>query len=313
MKIRPMPRQEKLHYPSQEEARQNPGLLKNIPARWEKAPGFAAMLGLLALSSHAGAEVAEEGTLAVVALDPEAPDGARPTAQAVRKAGAVVAPILDAALEHDGRGSFGCVAINPPTFLPEDEALDLIRAELEAAGLHLQNAEPLQNVTAPVGPDRETKRTTLEDGSIRIESNMGWGKPNALGLRPVRFDWADTNRAVYIEYLTRRDYREWEGMSNSTADYYDFSKLAQRVAESYGKYEADKPVIFGVFFDPLAHRGALEPPMEGLSPEQAQLARVEQRKASKAAPDARARAKLQRQVQHFVEFLQKEGVIADAK
>ena len=43
------------------------------------------------------------------------------------------------------------------------------------------------------------------------------------------------------------------------------------------------------------------------------LAKVEQRKASKAAPDARARAKLQRQVQHFVEFLQKEGIIADAK
>ena len=313
MKIRPVPPQESPRYPSQEQARQNPGLLKNIPARWEKAPGFAAMLGLLALSAHAGAEAAEEGTPAVAALDPEAPGGARSAVQAVRKAGAVVAPILDEALERDGRGSFGCVAISPPSFLAEDEALELIRAELEAAGLHMQNAEPLQNVTAPVGPERETKRKTLADGTIRIESDMGWGKPNALGLRPVRFDWADTNRAVYIEYLTRRDYREWEGFSGSTADFYDFSKLAQRVAESYGKYETDKPVFFGVFFDPLAHSGVQEPPVSGLSAEQAQMAQAEQNKASAAAKDARARDKLRRQVQYFVEFLQKEGVVGTPK
>ena len=50
-----------------------------------------------------------------------------------------------------------------------------------------------------------------------------------------------------------------------------------------------------------------------LTPEQSQLAQAEYRKAAEKAKDARARDKLRRQVRHFVEFLQKEGVVDTPK
>lgn len=308
MKIRPVQTYPAPGYPTREQARQDPDLLKNVPARWEKAPGFAALLGLLALTSS-GAEAAEDGAPPpAAALDPEG-GGERGTAADVQRAGAIVAPILDEALERDGRGAFGCVAISPPSFLSEDEALELIRTELEAAGLRLRDDAVLEDMTAPTGPAESRKETKGPDGETVIQVNPGWGQPNVLGQRPVRFDWADPDRAVYIDYLTRRDYREWEGYSRSTADYYDFSKLAQRVAEAYGRYPAEDRTVFGVFFDPLAHPGVEVSPIEGLPPEQARRVDAEYRRAAAEAQDSRGRDKLRRQVRHFVEFLKQEGVL----
>ena len=306
MKIQPVQKYPEPGYPTRGEARENPELLKNLPARWEKAPGLAALLGVLALVSTR-AEADGEGAPPAAALDPEAAVRPPETAAEIQKTGAVVAPILDEALARDGRGAFGCIVINPPSFLAEDEALELIRTELESAGLQLQDDAVLENMTAPTGPDMSQQVTTNEDGSICISS--AWGKPPVLGQRPVRFDWADTNRAVYIEYLGQRDYREWEEASASSVDSYDFTKLAGRVAEAYGKYPADRRTVFGIFFDPMADEGVEQPQITGLSPEEGRVLKNETRQASAEAKDARGRDKLRRQVRHFIEFLKQEGLV----
>lgn len=311
MKIRPVQRYPDPNYPLQEQVRQSPELLKSLPTRWEKAPGFAALLGVMALATaRAEAATAEEGT-PPPALDPEAAAGKQEASAAAEKAGAVVAPILAEALEHDGRGSFGCVAVSPPSFLAEDEALDLIRAELEAAGLRLRDDAVLEGVMAPTGPGNDTRGEKGDGRESRVVDD--WGNPNQLGLRPVQFDWVDPDRAVYIEYLTRRDYREWEGLATSTADTYDFPELAQKVVEAYGKYPAGRQTTFGVFFDPLAHPGVEEVPVTGLAPEEERLADAEYKQAAAAAADSRGRDKLRRQVRHFVEFLREEGVLGPAE
>ena len=311
MKRRPIQRYPEPEYPTREQARQNPGLLQHLPARWEKVPGFAALLGLLSLTATR-AEAAEEGP-PPPALDPEAAARDHETAPAVQKAGAVVAPILAEALERDGRGAFGCVAIDPPSFLSEDEALELIRTELEAAGLQLRDDALLEDMTAPTEPAERVQIVGEKNGASEIRYGSSYGEPNELGRRPVRFDWADPRRAVYIEYLTRRDYREWEGYGTSTADYYDFSKLAQRVAEAYGKYPAEQRTVFGVFFDPLAHEGVEVIPVANLPPEEKRQADAEYKWAAAAAKDDRGRDKLRRQVRHFIEFLRQEGVLPPAK
>ena len=61
MKIQPVRHLRSVEYPSVCEAQRDPELLKNVPARWEKSPGFAVMLGLLALSSNSRAEGTVEG------------------------------------------------------------------------------------------------------------------------------------------------------------------------------------------------------------------------------------------------------------
>jgi hypothetical protein len=255
MKIRPVQTYPAPGYPTREQARQDPDLLKNVPARWEKAPGFAALLGLLALTSS-GAEAAEDGAPPpAAALDPEG-GGERGTAADVQRAGAIVAPILDEALERDGRGAFGCVAISPPSFLSEDEALELIRTELEAAGLRLRDDAVLEDMTAPTGPAESRKEVKGPDGETVIQVNPGWGQPNVLGQRPVRFDWADPDRAVYIDYLTR----PIEGLPPEQARRVDaeYRRAAAEAQDSRGRDKLRRQVRHFVEF--LKQEGVLPPP-----------------------------------------------------
>ena len=288
-------------YPTLAEIQRMPELLARVPARWEQSSGFAALLGLLALATAPRAEAADNETApAAAALDPDVAVVPRDNASAVQKTAAVVAPMLEEALDQDGRGSFGCMSVCPATFMPEDEALELIRTELEAAGLRLQEGVELDNVMAPVQKSENAKPPS---------GPRDWEKGNELGPRPVRFDWADPERAVYVDYLAQRDYRTWQGRSVSLDNSFDFPALARKVAEAYGQHPATNKTVFGVFFEPLADPGVAQPKLEGLSSEQARRASWESERLEAAVKGEKSRDKLRRQVRHFVEFLKKEGVV----
>ena len=288
-------------YPTLAEIQRTPELLARVPARWEQSSGFAALLGLLALASAPRAEAADNETApAAAALDPDVAVVPRDNASAVQKTAAVVAPMLEEALDQDGRGSFGCISVCPATFMPEDEALELIRTELEAAGLRLQEGVELDNVMAPVQKPEDAKPPS---------GPRDWEKGNELGPRPVRFDWADPERAVYVDYLAQRDYRTWQGRMVSVNNSFDFAALARKVAEAYGQHPATNKTIFGVFFEPLADPGVAQPKLEGLSSEQARRASWESERMEAALKGEKSRDKLRRQVRHFVEFLKQEGVV----
>ena len=289
-------------YPTLAEIQRTPELLARVPARWEQSSGFAALLGLLALATAPRAEAADgaEPVAAPAAVSPDAQPSETSVAQEAQKTAAVVAPMLAEALDRDGRGSFGCISVCPAAFMPEDEALELIRTELEAAGLRLQEGVELDNVMAPVQKPEDPKQPA---------DPRAWEKGNELGPRPVRFDWADPERAVYIDYLAQRDYRTWEGRMVSLNDSYDFAALARKVSDAYGQYRSDSKTIFGVFFEPLADRGVAQPKLDGLSSEQARRASWESERMEAALKGEKSRDKLRRQVRHFVEFLKNEGVV----
>jgi|GEM_PF-1248348 hypothetical protein len=289
-------------YPTLAEIQRTPELLARVPARWEQSSGFAALLGLLALATAPRAEAADEAVpvAAPAAASPDAQPSETAVAQQARKTAAVVAPMLEEALDQDGRGSFGCISVCPATFMPEDEALELIRTELEAAGLRLQEGVELDNVMAPVQKPEDAKPPS---------GPRDWEKGNELGPRPVRFDWADPERAVYVDYLAQRDYRTWQGRMVSVNNSFDFAALARKVAEAYGQHPATNKTVFGVFFEPLADPGVAQPKLEGLSSEQARRASWESERLEAAIKGEKSRDKLRRQVRHFVEFLKKEGVV----
>jgi hypothetical protein len=315
MKIQAVRHYPAFDYPALSAVQQHPSLLKNVPARWEKSSGFAALLGLLALtiSSRAEAIRVEAPAQGPAEVLPDAQTNPRRITNAVERALAVVAPLLEEALEHDGRGSFGCISICPATFMPEDEALDLIRTELEAAGLQLKEGVELENVPAPIREPLEARQSKGQDGEISLELLRAWGEDSAVGPRPVRFDWADPKRAIYIDYLTKRDYRAWKTRMVSTADYFDFPELAQQVSAAYADYQADQKTIFGVFFEPLADSGVMELDLYGLTPEQARIASLEHEKKRETVKGEKSRERLRAQVRNFVEFLRKEGVVAGTK
>jgi hypothetical protein len=314
MKILPVQRYKAFRYPLWEQVQQNPALLKNVPARWEKAPGFAAMLGLLALSANSRA-AAEDGVEPIpVEVAPEGVTDKTETGQEVRKTTAVVAPILADALEHDGRGSFGCISVCPATFLPEDEALELIRAELEAAGLHVRDGVRLDGVQAPVEVTEQTEAIVVPKDDKTSTVMYGFGsEKKVLGSRPFIFDFADEEKSVFIEYLSKRDYREWGEERNSTAEYIDFPDLAQKVSEAFGKKVSERQTVFGVFFDPLAPGAPEHNRMEGLTPRQKNLIDAEWDKALRKDRTVRGRERLRAQVRYFIEFLRKEGLVSAMK
>ena len=302
MKIQPLKRAREPRYPTMEEARRDPLLLARMPVRWEKNSAFAACLGLFVVSAQASeTPLPDHLAAAAASVSPDRRPLIPESSVEARKVASIVAPLLDEALENDGRGSFGCIAINPPSFLSEDEALELIREELEAAGLELEYGTTLDAVPAPV------------DGAEAVNSfgpRPFENQPAKLALQKYSFDWGDADRSVYIEYLSRRDHGAWMKEPCSTVSSYDFPDVARRVVQAFGKYRSDRPVYFGVFFDPLAHSGVLEPPVTGLDTDLEEMAKEESRKLRKADGNADARDKLRRQVRHFVEFLKKEGVAA---
>ena len=311
MNIQRVQRRSEPKYPSQGETEWNPALLGHVPARWEKSPGLAALLGLLAISSSSCSEKAEEPVLMEqVGGMQDVPDEKREAIRRVQKATALVAPILEEALAYDGRGTFGCEASEPARFLAEDEALDLIREELEAAGLNLKIEAQLDLVMAPTGKFEKKKETEDWDEMLR-------GAPAKLARQKFTFDFGDIQKGVYVEYLSLKDSRQWEAGEAGSAFSCNFAGLAESVAKAFGKTKVDRHTVFGVFFDPLAPEGLENPDLSGLSPEQERLMRSESWKADQKewekTKSIQGRGKLRAQVRHFVEFLQKEGVVEAPK
>lgn len=307
MKIQRVQRRSEPIYPSQRETEWKPALLSHVPARWEKSSSLEAMLGLLTISSTSCSDVTEEKALTEqVAGIPDASDEKREVIRRVQKATAVVAPILDEALAYDGRGTFGCEASEPAQFLAEDEALDLIREELEAAGLQLKVEAKLDSVMAPTG-DFEKKKET-EDWNEMLR-----GAPAKLARQKFTFDFGDIQKGVYVEYLSLRDSRQWENVEEGTAFSCNFAGLAEDVAKAFRKTKVDRHTVFGVFFDPLASEGLENPDLACISPEQERLMRSESWKADQKewekTESIQKRGKLRAQVRHFVEFLRKEGIV----
>ncbi len=329
MKISPVQRYRIPKYPTLAAAQCDPALLSATPARWGASPGFTALVGLLTgLAARATADsdgaAGDRGPQAAVAQAPAEPRQAPAQAAApgvVQQATAVVAPLLAEALQNDGRGAFGCVALNPPTFLSEEEALEIIRTELAAAGLKLDEDVELDNVASPVKVGWRAQFAGAEPATEEQagaapgeEKREAWqGRSARLAPQAFAFDLADAQHAVFIEYLSHRDYETWEVNRNTSSVWsYDFASLARRVTSAFRTRSADKRAIFGVFFDPLAKAEVERPNLSGLSAGQR---RITESAYARALMDARqqlddkAREKLRKQVRHFVAFLNTSGVV----
>lgn len=294
MKIQPPRRYTPPAYPTLAEVRRSPGLLSRLPRRWTASPRFVALLSsfvsLRAWLVGAGDPGIATPVPVPAVAQPESPhDG---TVTAVKEAASLVVPFLEEAMEYDGRGTFGCVAVNPPTFFSEDEALELIQQELRDAGFDLEDAVGLEDARAPEASPAGT-----------------------VDPRHFLFDFADRKRGVFIEYLSRADYEDWvddDGM-RSTAQSYDFTAASRRAAQTFQSWKTPKPVTFGIFFDPLAKPerpdfGVTPPNTQGLTDEQQalvrQLTKPVRYERDEAATAEKAREKLRDQVRHFIAAMQ---------
>ena len=311
MTIQPIKSYKTPAYPTYEESKRDAHLLERLPRRWGKNP-IASLLGTGILIQIAGTNSRGDEPVKDVEVKIVEPleQGRKAIANAVRALPATrVAPILEEALAKDGRGSFGCVAVASPVFLSENEALDLIQAELEKAGLTVQDFVTVDGLSVP-DANAQPQWERMGQGGLR---------PRKIELKNLvegayTFDLGTKDKSVVIKFLRMEDFDQWKELSfhGSSVWSVDLSWLASQVSDAFKKRTKGEPVTIGIFFDPIVYDRSYDNDgldLHGLEWKQRSYVQTQIDAQNPIKdPKARAREKLRQQVLHFVEYLKKEGV-----
>jgi hypothetical protein len=203
MKLTPVASYRPPRYPTHDYLLDHPELLRLVPRRWRGNRLVLAALGATTiLLTSCKAQESSTGT-----------SGQR-----------CVAPIFH---HGDGRSSFGCVAISPPVFLTEDEALQVITDEAKSVGLHF---EP-------------------------IPQGVHSGIPNTTVLTPngnVTFDAFEAVHRIGIEFIPAKEAADWDGRRDmGTAG--ELSTVAAAENFRNNLAAAKHPPVIGIFYDPLPY------------------------------------------------------------
>jgi len=327
MKISPVRSASPAPIPTAAEAAANPALVAPAPAvRPRRGTGALLGAGLLGsllapTASGAGFVLVESGSGAqaetpAAAVPPSpAETEAAARAEAARDAVAtVVAPILQKAMDEDGRGAFGCVAVDPPVILSENEALNLIEQEFAKAGVKLRDAYELTGFTRTVAD--KTKKP-------REEKGRPWCSVYPTKKVPGKwvFDLATEDGSVAVEFLSLSDEsRESLDYNCSTVSDTDLPKLAQRLRDDFVTRTEGAPVAIGLFFDPLASTYVWESHgKKHIRPGSALAALTEEElknldwQKRRELLQGDARELLREQVRFFLDWARKEGKLPHAE
>ncbi|MFH1024395.1 MAG: hypothetical protein V1809_13530 [Planctomycetota bacterium] len=270
-------------YPTRLEILKSPTLLeRHVPAAWVKCPEIAGAMAVFLAANLTSCGKNES-----------------PGKTGMAKArGSIVAPIF----EHgEGRGGTGCVVVNPPVFMSEEEAMQVIQEELKSAGVELIDKEfVFKDVILPLPK-------FSRDEYIRVKQGKHERVRNHVGYEPFASDKQDVSGRIAVEYVSQWDnFRLGEPLSRGTAEGYDLPKVARSVLNQV-KAKGVPGIYFGMFYDPLVRldegkRNELLSQMKDGGPEKYW---VEARKA--AAPEFKRLLRLQ--VKDFVDWLKAQGAI----
>ncbi len=279
------------NYPCKEEVQVQPSLLrKSVYKRWQK-------LFDLGVSGMLAASLSLSGCTEEAATNPNPTQGGQiattqnPNSNQTKtvtpqNAAALVAPIF----EHgEGRGSIGCMAVSPPAFLSEDEALVVIKEELAKYGVVL-NKEKIVRNDIKIVPGTYEYAKKLKELGLKVEDED-------IKPEPLEIDLQNSNKNINIEFISQGDYYNLGGeKSMSTVHTYDMKKVAVLVRN---KIQADaKQGTYAVFYDPME---ALDRSHAGPFSEQGALALSKSNESAKEI--------LRLQVKDFARWLKEQGVI----
>ncbi|MBN1973396.1 MAG: hypothetical protein JW787_07135 [Sedimentisphaerales bacterium] len=275
-------------YPRKEEVRAKPSLLrKSVYKRWQKLYdlGISGMLVTgLSLSGCDKKPATNTTTQGIEAAPNQNSNSSKTNTVSPTKLAALVAPIF----EHgEGRGSTGCIAVAPPAFLSEDEALVIIKEELKKNGIECNKKNIISNEVA------------IKPHGSGLLGAIGIGKNKA---KPLEIDLQDSDKDINIEFVSRSDYFKFGGeKSNSTAQGFDMKKVVTQVRK---KIQSDvKNGIYGVFYDPIIRYDIRS--IKTKDPNSF----VEQRENMRKEAFESGKEALRQQVNDFAKWLKEQGVI----
>lgn len=272
MKLEPIRRYPQPKLPTRDVANENPELLRLLPKRWQANSAVAAALTACLVMTTCRSDAA--------------------------KTASKVAPIF----EHGkGSGSFGCVAVNPPIFLSEAEARQVVIEEGKRSGIvFVPEGKTLNNIEIPT--NGTYARVDKPDGTA------GWEKQFGKQTKPITLDALDKKRGISFEFVSEQDLKDWKSgvMEFGTAGSTDLIGTAKALRDSIAK---TKPAgTYGVFYDPAvgwddAREKAGKLDYSDPNAWEARNAKI------KAAAGELAKEELRKQVQDFIKWLKAQGVV----
>lgn len=302
MNVAPVRTYKEPKYPVKDILDANPELLNIMPRRWQGNPAVLAALASMCLMASSVRVSADQQKK-----------------QPVQKSH--VAPIFK---HGNGQGSFGCISCNPPVFLSEDEARQVIVEEAKRAGIFFAaDKQILQGLSVEkintscsitlndVSDIKKPAITHAPDGSTRIKFTAG-NAQNRLEEKPISeitLDGTDKRLNISYEYVSESDYKDWKTSyprNLSTVSSYDLLSTARIVRSNI---EAKKPQgALVVFYDPMLGRCDISN-REVISFRSS----IEERQAAAERNTDRVREaskiELRKQVQDFIKWLKAEGII----
>jgi len=267
MEIKPLKRYNEPDFPTREILDVHPELLRRMPNRWRRS--------------------AVIGTAVVAACGIVAARWGQTTASAAGDPVSKVAPVF---VHGEGHGAFGCEAVNPPVFLSEDEARQVIVEELK-------RAEVKQGGRLDPKPDG-----LILKGVAVPDTTQNWNQKTGATKRDLALDGWDAGRKIGFEYVSNADYDAWQekdGGFRSTVSSFDMQETAKRLQT--GLVAAKPEGAVAVFYDPLI---GLRDAYENSDKKTPMNWEAEQADAKMIA-----RFALREQVRDFVKWLKAEGVI----
>lgn len=301
MKVQSVRRYIRPRYPTCDYLTEHPELLGLIPERWRHNRLVLAVLSMVALLILSRQSLATDEDKAV-------PSASR------------VAPLF---VHGDGRGAFGCVVVNPPVFLSEDEARQVILDEAKNVDLDFAaDTLTLKDVTVPVTDkfDSLDERDTAKDSVTKGEKTT---KTIRTQKRDLVLDGYDHKHGVAYEVISKKDFDEWErgrnttvtrtnsngnvqiisSFSMSSVSRYDFKAVAETLTN--GLAQTKGQAVLAVFYEPCAHA----PKMDRLKVDATEAdQKAYWLKREKAAKQLGAE-ELRQQVRDFIQWLKAQGVI----
>jgi len=240
LRVRPLDNYETPRYPTLAVHNCDPSFtIRHIPQGWA---GKSLTLGLLAtFALSAPMALASDGSSRSapppVPSDPQASNLPEPGKSIVERAS--VAPVF---IHGDGRGATGCVVIGAPVFLSENEAMEIVLAELQRAGLSFDDRDHLV-------PGMEWDEPLLRTGFFAARH-----RPAPSAKKPYTVELYDTHNQLAVKIITAGNYHLSGGAfdGSSVADW-DLLALAQKTVE---RLQASATVNAVVFYDPLQHGGS---------------------------------------------------------
>ena len=240
MNAQPVEKYRTPEYPTKLEARADKRLIRKslpLPLRFGTGLAFATML-LLGPGTSFGTEKDAKSKKTVLQEATKETNGE--TSAPAKNGKAIVAPVFH---HGEGVGSTGCVAVNPPTFISEEEAIEIIKAEFAKRGIRFEQVNVLMpNISIPNYYMKYWKQGAKWQKEIVVLPNQE---------NPFSVDLKNEEKRIAVEFVSRSDYFDLGGPdSTMSVQRYDMAAVARTVSKRMK--ESDEEVYFGVFYDPMS-------------------------------------------------------------